>query len=100
MTVSAALFWGLARTVHDSKVYGANIGPIWGRQDPGGSHVGHMNLAIWAHFPFVGFLYRTDHDVTQSIREDVTYVTYSLIDWDLDQPMMNKLFCFVLANWV
>ena len=22
------------------------MGPIWGRQDPGGSHVGHMNFAI------------------------------------------------------
>ena len=22
-------------------------GPIWGRQDPGGSHIGPMNLAIW-----------------------------------------------------
>ena len=31
----------------DSKVYGANLGPIWGRQDPGGPHVGPMNLAIW-----------------------------------------------------
>ena len=31
----------------DSKVHGANMGPIWGRQDPGGSHVGPMNLAIW-----------------------------------------------------
>ena len=31
----------------DSKVYGANMGPTWGRQDPGGSHVGPMNLAIW-----------------------------------------------------
>ena len=31
----------------DSKVHGANMGPTWGRQDPGGSHVGHMNLAIW-----------------------------------------------------
>ena len=30
----------------DSKVHGANVGPIWGRQDPGGPHVGHMNLAI------------------------------------------------------
>ena len=28
----------------DSKVHGANIGPIWGRQDPGGSHVGPMNF--------------------------------------------------------
>ena len=31
----------------DSKVHGANMGPIWGRQDPGGPHVGPMDLAIW-----------------------------------------------------
>ena len=31
----------------DSKVQGANMGPTWGRQDPGGSHVGPMNIAIW-----------------------------------------------------
>ena len=29
------------------KVHGANEGPIWGRQDPGGPHVGPLNLAIW-----------------------------------------------------
>ena len=34
----------------DSKVHGANMGPIWGQQDPGGSHVGPMNLAIWVVF--------------------------------------------------
>ena len=33
----------------DSKVHGANMGPTWGRQDPGGPHVGHVNLAIWEH---------------------------------------------------
>ena len=32
---------------HDSKIHGANVGSTWGRQDPGGSHVGHMNHAIW-----------------------------------------------------
>ena len=31
----------------DSKVHGANMGPIWGRQDPGGLHVGPMNFIIW-----------------------------------------------------
>ena len=40
----------------DSKIHGANMGrtwhgaimgPIWGRQDPGGPHVGPMNFAIW-----------------------------------------------------
>ena len=35
----------------DSKVHGANMGPIWGRQDPGGSHVGPMNPAIWDSVP-------------------------------------------------
>ena len=32
--------------VPDSKVHEANMGPIWGRQDPGGPHVGPMNFAI------------------------------------------------------
>ena len=30
-----------------SKVQGANMGPIWGRQDPGGPHVGPINFVIW-----------------------------------------------------
>ena len=30
-----------------ARFMGANMGPIWGRQDPGGPHVGPMNLAIW-----------------------------------------------------
>ena len=33
--------------IPDSKVHGANMGPIWGREDPGGPHVGPMNLALW-----------------------------------------------------
>ena len=33
-----------------SKVHGANMGPIWGRQVPGGPHVGPMNFAIWDKF--------------------------------------------------
>ena len=32
----------------DSKIHEAKMGLIWGRQDPGGPHVGPMNLAIWA----------------------------------------------------
>ena len=37
----------LSDIVPDSKVHGANMGPIWDRQDPGGPHVGPMNFAIW-----------------------------------------------------
>ena len=36
--------------IPDSKVHGAYMGPIWGRQDPGGPRVGPMNLAIWDAF--------------------------------------------------
>ena len=31
----------------NSKIRGAKMGPIWGRQDPGGPHVGPTNFAIW-----------------------------------------------------
>ena len=36
-------------TIPDSKVHGAYMGPIWGRQDPGGRHVGPMNFVIWGY---------------------------------------------------
>ena len=49
----------------DSKVHGANMGPIWGRQDPGGSHVGPMNFAIW--------------------------VLLIILDYDADVRAMNRL---------
>ena len=38
----------LVRHAPDSQVHGANMGSIWGRQDPGGPHVGPMNFAIWS----------------------------------------------------
>ena len=33
--------------IPDSKVYEANMGPIWVRQDLGGPHAGPINLAMW-----------------------------------------------------
>ena len=35
----------------DSMVYGANMGPTWGWQGPGGLHFSPMNLAIWVNQP-------------------------------------------------
>ena len=32
----------------DGKIHGANMGPIWDRQGPGGPHVGPMTFAIRA----------------------------------------------------
>ena len=40
----------------DSKVHGAYRGPTWGRQDPGGPHVGPMNLAIRVIHPYRAYL--------------------------------------------
>ena len=40
-------------TIPDSKVHGANMGPIWGRQDPGGPHVGHLSFAIWDNMKWI-----------------------------------------------
>ena len=37
-------------TLPDSKVHGANMGPIWVRQDSAEPPVGPMNIAIWAAF--------------------------------------------------
>ena len=36
--------------IPDSKVHGANMGPTWDRQGPGGPHVGPMKFAIWDVF--------------------------------------------------
>ena len=40
-------FSNIFKRIPDGKIHGANMGPIWGRRDPGGPHVGPMNLAFW-----------------------------------------------------
>ena len=37
----------LCHTPLIARFVGPTWGPIWGRQDPCGPHVGHMNFAIW-----------------------------------------------------
>ena len=80
--------------IPDSKVHGANMGPIWGRQDPGGSHVGPINFAIWDDIIEVHFhsafsfrilctLYNTCEDNTLTISHfavvcKITAVSFTL----------------------
>ena len=45
--LSDALLYMEYIIIPDSKVHGANMGPIWGRQDPGGPRVGPINFDIW-----------------------------------------------------
>ena len=58
---------GLLELTHfpGSKVRGANMGPIWGRQDPGGPHVGPMNFAIWVgHVEWQSYIYYGIADIS------------------------------------
>ena len=43
-------------TSPDNKVHGADMGPIWGRQDPDGPHGSPMNFAIWVKITIIGIL--------------------------------------------
>ena len=45
MHLNVGLIYGF---IPDNKVHEANMGPTWVRQDPGGTQVGPMNLAIRA----------------------------------------------------
>ena len=47
MTYVTCALVGLDRSHPESKVLGANMGPIWGRHDPGGQHVDPMNFIEW-----------------------------------------------------
>ena len=55
------------------------MGPIWGRQDPGGSRVGPLNLAIWD--PFL------DQNAFASQFESTlhTFISVSIIPWPQNQ---------------
>ena len=61
------------------------MGPIWGRQDPDGPHVGPMNLAIWVWSPIVvdtwyqGAFSIYGRARSPTIRECITYATSSLL---------------------
>ena len=44
----------LLKMIPDSKIHGANMGLIWGRQGPDGPHVGPINLAIRDDLSFPG----------------------------------------------
>ena len=46
----------LCEDTPDSKDHGANMVPIWGRQDPCGPHVGPMNFAPYRFLHELSYL--------------------------------------------
>ena len=74
------MFWSSP----DSKVHGANMGLIWGRQDPGGPHVGPMNFVIWFlsltwRLDTNSFLLQVQWDIPMTLRSVNTFVRCSLL---------------------
>ena len=64
----------------DSKVHGA----IWGRQDPGGPHVGPMNLAIWVSYVIEirRFIEISCHELHRSIFDMIVHVVFGCVFHD------------------
>ena len=66
--------------IPDSKVHGANMGPIWGRQDPGGPHVVPMNFAIWVlcgtHLDFIYLNEKFKRNLFLSVQSSVNQHWY------------------------
>ena len=61
------------------------MGPIWGRQDPGGPHVGPMNFVTWDVFKWIFFHYS---DVIMSVMvSPITGISivYPPVCSDIDQ---------------
>ena len=77
----------------NSKVHEAIMRPIWGRQDPGGPHVGPMNFAIWVILPCP--FYTSDtfyHMVIQTIHPG-----FSLRRYRFRIPTKTRMDCLLLV---
>ena len=81
--------------VPENKVHGANMGTTWGRQDPGGPHVGHVNFAIWdmpVHTEFKLCI------VVQCVHVATCYIT----DWSHEQLVhdYNDMYELMPPGWI
>ena len=96
----------------DSKYHGADIGPIWGRQDPDGPHVGHMNFAIWVvvrNWKILTLLYWHHHTVClflcvhihtcmmlfQVSDSDIHEALYEHNEFSVSTPIFHRYFLFL-----
>ena len=91
----SSLFWHRQQICYpDSKVHGANMGPIWGWQGPGGHHVGPMNLAIWEVDVLVNLSFKTVlWNTNQNASTIKIYILFSCLLQSLNH------FIKVLMHW-
>ena len=89
----------------DSKVHGANMGPIWGRQDPDWLHVGPMNFAIWvgSRVPCVHWLMsHTAHPKWCHFHKKADQFAISLtyLNTMTPVPHLYYTYIFIVAQWL
>ena len=77
----------------DSKVHGANMGPIWGRQDQGGPHVGPTNFAIWEAITVLAIVLvpnfaRPSPGKMTMITTGIFFFKFTIIIWDFEYILM------------
>ena len=83
--------WAVVPHYYDGKVNGANMGPIWGWQAPGGPHLGPINFAIWVY----GILLM-EHGSTRQNRMVWCYANFITL-WALHQRW--NLYLFFTCCW-
>ena len=86
-------------SIPDSKVHGANMGPIWGRQDSDGPHVGPMNLVIWDVTLTVPLVIHDFEYGWLSKRHYVTHIQQDCGNISLQQ-IVAKWRIYASRNWV
>ena len=69
--------------------------PIWGRQDPGGPHVGPMNFAIWVGIPPPGEIIHTNNQKPKNVDSRPTIIMYLC---SIQRVPMQSYVTLVLIN--
>ena len=65
------------------------MGPIWGRQDPGGPHVGPMNFAIWVNMQSCP--YRNSHNKHSVYRGSLASIGIPIINIQYDRCSLASI---------
>ena len=76
------------------------MGPIWGRQDPGGPHVGPMNFVIWAPLTGVFSSQRSNNaDILFSLLTGWTTYWASSPCWWFEKPWGSCDVIVMMLYW-
>ena len=87
MTWNHAVVSSILFCVPDSKVRGANMGPIWGQQDPRGPQVGLINFAIC---DYLIALYYSSYKI-QMIDLFILFLIFFLLNFMIDSMLLMWL---------